>query len=139
MARKNQQGFYSRTDFVGMTETSFGNVAKTTKAKIILTKTALGLDTDISDAVKPSGASWVTAILKLQDKNGNEPVIKDLSVAGDTVTTAVSDAEALTLQGEILFSLHLTDDTGGSDVCVGDFTYGELATDDTVRSIGNEA
>ena len=139
MARKNAQGNYSKTDSFGMLETSFGNIAKTTKAKFTLTKTAAGLDTDISDAVKPSGAAWSKLSLTLKDTAGNPILVKDLSVAANTVTTAVTDAEAKAFSGEILAELQLVTDGNASDVAIAYLTYGELATSDVVRSIGNEA
>lgn len=139
MAKKNLQNKFSETDNFGMDANAFGAVAKTTDSKFTLTKKAAGLDLDYSDAVKPSGASWTTAVLTLKDKNGSEPIVADISAASTTATTAVTDANAKKLKGEITAELTLTDDTGAQDTALVRFTYGDLATDQVVRSIGNEA
>ena len=138
MANDNSQKRHGKTDFFGMTTTSFGAEAPTTDCKYFLTKTALGLDSSIADAVKPSGTTWSAAVLTLTDQEGTEPQAYDIDVTGNTVTTLVSDANAKKFKGEIHGAMIVTASDGSTATASCYFTYGNLATSDQVKSIGNE-
>lgn len=139
MSKINDQSYYATKDFIGLSETALGAIAKTTKAKFVLTKTALGLDSSIADAVKPSGTTWSNGIIRIKDSKGTAPQAIDLTVSSNSVTTAITDAIMAAFKGEVEVSLQLVASNGEEHTAIARFEYSTLANTDTVRSIQNPA